>query len=165
MKSENLQYLETMKGLGIFMVAFWAVALLGFAQEDNTPATKADTVKVQSVVSDNQDDERIYEMVEVNARFPGGENECHKWLSQHLRYPDKCQKKGIEGRVIVSFVVNRDGSICDVKAVRSPHPALAKESVRVVKAMPKWEPAYQGNKRVRSRFNLPLMFILNKPRQ
>jgi len=108
-------------------------------------------------------DDRIYEIVEVNAQFPGGDTECYKWLSQNLKYPADCMEGGIQGRVIVSFVVNRDGSIVDVKAIRSPHPSLTKEAIRVVSSMPKWTPARQGNKIVRSRFSLPLMFKLNNP--
>ena len=84
-----------------------------------------------------------------------------KWLSEHIKYPSICQEQGVQGRVTVSFVVNRDGSIVDVKIVRTPDPNLAKEAERVVKEMPKWKPARQGNKSVRSRFNLPVMFRLN----
>ena len=84
-----------------------------------------------------------------------------KWLSEHIKYPSICQEQGVQGRVIVNFVVNKDGSIVDVKTVRSPDPNLTKEAERVVKMMPKWKPARQGNKTVRSRFTLPVMFRLN----
>jgi len=107
------------------------------------------------------DDDRIYEMVEENAQFPGGDAECFKWLSEHIKYPSICQEQGVQGRVMVAFVVNKDGSIVDVKTLRSPDPNLSKEAERVVKMMPKWKPARQGNKTVRSRFNLPVMFRLN----
>ena len=107
------------------------------------------------------DDDRIYEMVEENAQFPGGDAECFKWLSEHIKYPSICQEQGVQGRVIVNFVVNKDGSIVDVKTARSPDPNLTKEAERVVKMMPKWKPARQGNKTVRSRFTLPVMFRLN----
>ena len=107
------------------------------------------------------DDDRIYEMVEENAQFPGGEEACLKWLSEHIKYPSIAQEKGVQGRVILNFVVNRDGSIVDVKTLRSPDESLSKEAERVVKMMPKWKPARQGNKTVRSRFNLPVMFRLN----
>jgi protein TonB len=112
-------------------------------------------------VVEADDDDRIYEMVEENAMFPGGEEACFKWLSEHIKYPSICQEQGVQGRVIVAFVVNRDGSIVDVKTLRSPDPNLTKEAERVVKMMPKWKPARQGNKTVRSRFNLPVMFRLN----
>lgn len=112
-------------------------------------------------VVEADDDDRIYEMVEENAQFPGGDAECFKWLSEHIKYPSICVEQGVQGRVIVNFVVNRDGSIVDVKTVRSPDPNLTKEAERVVKLMPKWKPARQGNKTVRSRFTLPVMFRLS----
>ena len=107
------------------------------------------------------DDDRIYDIVETNAEFPGGQNECYKFLASQVKYPVKCMQEGIQGRVIVSFVVNRDGSIVEVKATKSPHPALSKEAERVISLMPKWKPAVQGGKTVRSRFNLPVMFRLS----
>ena len=100
----------------------------------------------------------IYPIPEVPAAFPG---DIHKWLSEHLKYPAICQAQNVQGRVIVSFVVNKDGSIEDVQTLRSPDPVLSKEAERVVLLMPKWTPARQGNKTVRSRFNLPVMFRLN----
>ena len=106
------------------------------------------------------DDDRIYDAVEENASFPGGDEECMKWLKKNIKYPSICQEQGVQGRVIVAFVVNRDGSIVDVKVVRSPDEHLSEEAMRVVKMMPKWKPARQGNKTVRSRFNLPVMFRL-----
>lgn len=111
-------------------------------------------------VVEEVDDDRIFDVVEENAQFPGGDAACLKWLSEHIKYPSICQEQGVQGRVIVSFVVNKDGSIVDVKTVRSPDPNLSKEAERVVKQMPKWKPARQGNKTVRSRFNLPVMFRL-----
>lgn len=107
------------------------------------------------------DDDRIFDIVEENAQFPGGDEACYKWLSEHIKYPSICQEQGVQGRVVVAFVVNRDGSIVDIKTVRTPDPNLAKEAERVVSEMPKWKPARQGNKTVRSRFNLPVMFRLN----
>jgi len=111
-------------------------------------------------VREESDDDRIFEVVEENAMFPGGEQECYKWLNDHIKYPAIAQEQGIQGRVFVQFVVNKDGSIVDVKVLRSPDPSLSKEAERVVKMMPKWKPARQGNKNVRSRFNLPVMFRL-----
>ena len=104
------------------------------------------------------DDDRIFDVVENNAQFPGGEDACYKWLSEQIMYPDSCQEHGIQGRVFVSFVVNTDGSVVEVKVMRSPDDNLSKEAERVVKLMPKWEPATRGKKPVRSRFNLPIMF-------
>ena len=112
-------------------------------------------------VVENYDDERIFETVEENAQFPGGDEACMKWLQEHIKYPQICIEQSVQGRVQVSFVVNRDGSIVDVKVLRSPDPNLSKEAERVVKMMPKWKPAKQNNKTVRSRFNLPVNFRLS----
>ena len=130
-----------------------------------TVGTGAPTAAVGPVaagpVVEAVDDDRIFDVVEQNAQFPGGDEACYKWLSEHIKYPSICQEQGIQGRVFVSFVVNKDGSIVDVKVMRSPDENLSKEAERVVKLMPKWKPARQGNKTVRSRFNLPVMFRLN----
>lgn len=103
----------------------------------------------------------IYNVVSENAEFPGGAMALSDWLSKNMKYPEECRKQGIQGRVVISFVVNKDGSIVDLETVRSPHPALAEEGLRVVKSMPKWKPAKEGGKVVRSRFNVPIMFRLD----
>ena len=124
-----------------------------------TPSAAVATGPVGPVVEE-VDDDRIFDVVEENAQFPGGDEACIKWLRDHIKYPSICQEQGVQGRVIVAFVVNKDGSIVDVKVLRSPDQHLSDEAVRVVKQMPKWKPARQGNRSVRSRFNLPVMFRL-----
>jgi TonB family protein len=105
-------------------------------------------------------DDKIYDIVEENAQFPGGDMAMYKWISEHLKYPEECKEKGIQGRVMVQFVVNKDGSIPDIKVLKSPHSLLSEEAVRVVKAMPKWTPAKDKGKVVRSHFRLPINFKL-----
>ena len=107
------------------------------------------------------DNDSIYNVVSENAEFPGGDMAASNWISKNMTYPEECRKQGIEGRVVIKFVVNKDGSIVDAEAVKSPHPALAEEGLRVVKSMPKWEPAKENGKVVRSRFNIPIMFWLD----
>ncbi len=133
----------------------------------------------------------IYNVVKERAKFPGGDPECFKFLSMNIRYPKLCQQFGVQGRVIISFVVEKDGSITEIKKLRGPGMELSEidvtsykeknpesteepkvgqdlgellyeEGVRVLKAMPKWEPAKDkdGNI-VRSRFNLPIQFRLS----
>ncbi len=130
----------------------------------STPGTGAASTAVATgpvgPVVEEVDDDRIFDVVEENAQFPGGDEACMKWLHDHIKYPSICQEQGVQGRVIVAFVVNKDGSIVDVKVLRSPDQHLSDEAVRVVKQMPKWKPARQGNRSVRSRFNLPVMFRL-----
>ena len=117
------------------------------------------TVPVEKQMVDENDS--IYNVVSENAEFPGGNMAASNWISKNMTYPEECRKQGIEGRVVIKFVVNKDGSIVDAEAVKSPHPALAEEGLRVVKSMPKWKPAKEGGKVVRSRFNIPIVFKLS----
>ena len=111
-------------------------------------------------VVEEVDENQIYDIVEENPRFPGGEEACMKWLSDNIKYPPICVEQGIQGRVYAQFVVNRDGSIVDIKIVRSPDPYLSKEAERVLNMMPKWSPGKQRGKPVRVKFSLPVMFRL-----
>ena len=103
----------------------------------------------------------VYDVVEVMPQFPGGQIAMMKYIMENMKYPEQAMKEGIQGRVTVRFIVEKDGSISDVKPVLSVHPLLNKEAVRVVKSMPKWTPGKQNGKPVRVRFNLPVMFKLN----
>ena len=105
-----------------------------------------------------KEENRIYEIVEENAKFPGGDEAYYEWLAQHIVYPDEAKAKGIRGQVFVQFVVEEDGTLSDVEAIRSPDPSLAQEAVRAFKEMPKWIPARSGGKAVRARFCRPIMF-------
>ncbi len=108
-----------------------------------------------------EEDHIIYEVVEKNASFPGGANALNAYLSKNMKYPKKAQEMGIQGIVYVQFVVDTDGSIIAPQVIRSPDPSLSKEALRIIKMMPKWEPASQGGKKVRSRFNAPIKFSLH----
>ena len=123
------------------------------------------TYNVKFVTHPTLGDDPIYDLVETNAQFPGGDEECIKWLSEHIQYPALCMEQGIQGRVIVKFVVNLDGSISDVETIRSPHPLLSKEAERVVKEMPKWTPAIIRGIPVRARFYQPVMFKINQTKR
>ena len=111
-------------------------------------------------VVEEVDENQIYDIVEENPRFPGGDEACMKWLSENIKYPPICVEQGIRGCVYAQFVVNKDGSIVDIKIVRSPDPYLSKEAERVLKMMPKWSPGKQRGKPVRVKFSLPVMFRL-----
>lgn len=107
------------------------------------------------------DEEKIYDKVDKNAEYPGGTEALMKFMMTNLKYPETCRKEGIQGRVVIKFVVNTDGSIVDMEEVRSPHADLTAEAMRIIKMMPKWTPATVGGKTIRSRFNLPVMFRLD----
>ena len=83
-----------------------------------------------------------------------------KWIEDNIRYPKDCIAEGVHGRVIVSFVVDKNGKISKIKVVRSPDDRLSKEAIRLVKSMPKWNPAIHEGKRVNSLYNFPVMFRL-----
>ena len=92
--------------------------------------------------------------------FPGGMRECMNFLGKNVKYPATAQEKGIQGRVIVQFVVNRDGSIVEPKVVRGVDPDLDKEALRVISIMPKWKPGKQKGEAVRVKYTIPVMFRL-----
>ena len=112
------------------------------------PAPKEDVVQ------------KVFDVVEQMPSFPGGNGALMSYLSSHLQYPVVAQENGVQGRVVVSFVVERDGSISDVKIARSIDPSLDKEAVRVVKSMPKWNPGKQNGSAVRVKYNVPVSFKL-----
>lgn len=97
---------------------------------------------------------------EVMAEYPGGVNAMMKFLTQTLKYPADCEKEGVEGRVILAFVVNEDGTITNMEAMRSPDNRLTTEAKRVVGLMPKWKPARNKGKVVKMKYTLPLTFRL-----
>ena len=104
---------------------------------------------------------RVYDVVEQMPSFPGGISGLMTYLNQNTRYPAVAQENGVRGRVVVSFVVGKDGHISDVTVLRSVDPSLDKEAIRVVRNMPRWTPGKQGGEPVRVRYNVPVSFRLN----
>lgn len=105
-------------------------------------------------------DDDVYEVVEKMPKFPGGGAELMKYLSSNIKYPVEAHKAGIQGRVVVSFVVNKDGTVKDAKIVRSVDKSIDAEALRVISAMPKWQPGYQDGKAVSVRYTVPVTFRL-----
>lgn len=103
---------------------------------------------------------RVFEIVEQMPAFPGGEPEMMKWLGENLNYPVIAQEAGIQGRVVVRFVVTKTGAVDEVKVLRGFDPACDKEAVRVVKSMPKWNPGRQNGEAVAVYYTLPVTFRL-----
>lgn len=103
---------------------------------------------------------KVFDVVEQMPSFPGGPSALMKYLSENTRYPVVAQENGVQGRVVVSFVVEKDGHITDVKVVRSVDPSLDKEAARVVKSMPSWIPGKQNGSAVRVKYNVPVSFKL-----
>lgn len=114
--------------------------------------------------NNNEDEDRIYVIVEENPRFPGGEEACMLWLAENIVYPETCVEQGIQGRVYAQFVIEKDGSLTNIKIVRSPHQDLSEEAIRVLADMPKWKPGIQRGKPVRAKYSLPVYFRLSVPK-
>lgn len=102
----------------------------------------------------------VYDVVEVMPQYPGGQIAMLKYIMENIKYPEQAMKEGIQGRVTVSFIVEKDGRVSNVRLLRSVQSSLDKEAVRVVKSMPKWSPGKQKGKPVRVRFIVPVMFKL-----
>ena len=116
---------------------------------------------VPEVVEEEEvEEQQIFQVVEEMPEFPGGMAECLKFLAKNIKYPTIAQENGVQGRVIVQFVVNQDGSIVDPVVVRSVDPYLDKEALRVIKMMPKWKPGKQRGKAVRVKYTVPVTFKL-----
>ncbi|MDE6369463.1 MAG: energy transducer TonB [Muribaculaceae bacterium] len=101
-------------------------------------------------------------MVEQQPEFPGGAQAMYKWLGDHINYPPVAAEEGVQGKVIVEFVVSKTGSIENVRVLRGRHPALDKEAIRVVKAMPKWNPGRNNGNAVKVTYTLPVTFKLQQ---
>ena len=128
-------------------------------EEKEIPVSEPEEVQEELPIEEPEEEE-IFQVVEEQASFPGGYGECLKWLQKNMDYPQIAQENGVQGQVVVRFVVNKDGSIVDPVVVRSVDPYLDKEALRVVKLMPKWNPGKQRGKAVRCMFTLPVRFRL-----
>lgn len=111
--------------------------------------------------STESDKEEVYQVVGQQPSFPGGREELFKYLTYNVKYPIDSTKNKIEGRVLVTFVVEHDGSISNVNVANSVYPSLDKESIRVVSGMPKWIPGKANGKTVRVKYTIPITFRLN----
>lgn len=109
----------------------------------------------------SKDDGRVFDVVEDQPRYPGGTNALMTYLRDNIKYPAEAAKAGIQGMVIVQFVVGKDGAVRDIKPVKSVSPELDAEAVRVVAAMPKWVPGYQRGEAVNVRYTLPVNFRMD----
>lgn len=103
---------------------------------------------------------KVFDVVEEMPSFPGGNGALMSYLASNIKYPVVAQENGVKGRVIVSFVVERDGSISDVRVARSVDPSLDREAQRVVKSMPRWKPGKQNGSAVRVKYTVPVVFRL-----
>ena len=138
-----------MKKLFAFLFSVIASITLAYAQSGSNES------------GTNEADETVYAVVEKMPEYPGGQQALFDYLKANVKYPEIARENGIQGRSLVQFVVNKDGSISDVQILRSGgDPSLDKEAVRVISAMPNWIPGKQGGKLIRVRYTVPVNFRL-----
>jgi len=113
------------------------------------------------IVEEEPQEEAPFMVVEDMPEFPGGTAALLEYLRKNIKYPAVCRENNIQGRVLIQFVVNKDGSIVDPEVVKSVNPYLDKEALRVISTMPKWTPGKQRGKPVRVKFTVPVNFKLN----
>ena len=137
-----------------------AIALLAMNSTAMRANVQKKVVKTTKATKKTSANDKVYEVCEQMPTFPGGDAALMKYLSENVKYPALAIKAQEQGRVVVSFTVEKDGAISDVKVARSVTPSLDAEAVRVVKAMPKWTPGKQGGEFVRVKYNVPVSFRL-----
>ncbi len=107
-----------------------------------------------------EEENKVFEVVEQMPSFPGGDAALMKYLQENTHYPTIAAENGVQGRVVVGFVVEKDGSITDVTVIKSQDPSLDREAARVVKSMPRWIPGKQNGSAVRVKYQVPVTFRL-----
>jgi len=136
------------------------------SEKKETNAVEPPAVEIQYLPptvegKETVDDNRVYDAVEEMPAFPGGQAAFMKYLSSNMKYPKDCQEAGIQGRVVVKFIVDKDGRVTNARVAKQVHPSLDKEALRVINSMPRWTPGKQKGKPVRVTYTVPLMFRLN----
>lgn len=137
---------------------------VGFANvignDESADVLRSKTLLVTEVVKPREEETKIFTVVEQMPSFPGGEAALMQYLSKNIKYPPFAEENNIQGRVICTFVVERDGSVTDIHIAKGVDPSLDKEAIRVVSGMPKWIPGRQNGQSVRVKYTLPVTFRL-----
>lgn len=144
-------------------MVFCLSAATGFSQniiEQRDIRAVKETVEDEQAKEGLVEEEKVFDVVENAPSFPGGQGALMSWLRDNMKYPAAAAKNGVEGRVIVQFVVGKDGSVSNVRVVKGVDPVLDKEAVRVMSAMPRWTPGMSGGRAVSVRYTLPVTFRL-----
>ena len=133
------------------------IALLSFGFMANAMAQHFD--EGEEVIEQSESD-KVFEVAEKMPSFPGGQDALFDFIEKNIKYPKGAEDYGIQGRVILTFIVKKDGSLSDVRVAKSVDPALDKEAVRLVKSMPKWSPGKEKGQFVNVKFTVPVTFRL-----
>ncbi len=129
-------------------------------EDVNRDRVVKEVVEVKPVEKPKEEGPLSVAMVEQKPSFPGGESAMYKWLLDNIIYPAAASEEGVQGKVTVQFIVEKDGSITHVQVVRGKHPALDAEAARVIRKMPRWTPGRNNGQPVRVTYHLPVQFKL-----
>ena len=149
----------------IYMIALMALVMVGCkpatnTEADSTTVTPQQEEPVYDLGPTQLADGEVANVADESPEFPGGMEALYKYLAENIHYPEQAKKDQIQGRVFITFVVEKDGSITDAKVVRGIGGGCDEEALRVVNAMPKWTPGKMRGEVVRVNFNLPITFKL-----
>ena len=115
-------------------------------------------VSANAYSQSDDSDNSVYAMVDERAQFPGGQNEMLKYLQENLQYPEAAKANNVHGRVFVKFIVERDGSLSDIKVMKGLGNGCDEEAIRLIQSMPKWKPGKNKGKEVRTSMTVPVNF-------
>ena len=151
------------KALAALPVA--ALLLMAGCQPANGEAVEQEEIPFEATNVDESapldaNTDEVFKVVEVDPEFPGGEEALYKYLAENIKYPEKAKNNKVEGRVYITFVIEKDGTVSDAKVLRSVNEELDAEALRVINAMPKWKPGTQRGVPVRVQYNIPISFKL-----
>ncbi|MBV8389555.1 MAG: energy transducer TonB [Mucilaginibacter sp.] len=154
-KSQKSALLKYLLSLPLFVL----MLILSSATVNNTTSNKTNNLS-ETVIPPQQKDTRIFTEVEQAPEFQGGIDKFYKFLGQNIKYPAVAKEKKVEGKVFVSFIVEKDGSLSNIKVLKEPGSGCGNEALRVMKLSPKWKPGVQNGHKVRVQYTLPITFAL-----
>lgn len=146
------------KSLYVLPLGGFVLALFACVDGKKPTVEESQSVGTREMTVKEQPDDSVASYVDPS--FPGGDVACMKWLSENVKYPAEAVEKGIKGRVIVQFVVTKDGKITDAEVARSVDPLLDAEALRAIRSMPDWEPAQRDGQNIAVKYSLPIAFSL-----
>lgn len=160
MEEEKKAPTKTIIAVLIILIAAFFIYKVTRQKEVTAVVQKAETEQAKPTITHPILRDGIYDVIEKMPEYPGGEQGLMEFLSKHIEYPTAAQEKGIQGKVILGFVVSKRGKVEDVRILRSLDPSLDKEALRVVKLLGYWIPGEQDGKKVAVRYTLPVAFRL-----
>ena len=159
-KDEEVKEDQEMKSQDDLAETNTAIGAFTVEGNDETAEVKHVEEKIAEPEPVKEEETKVFDVVEQMPSFPGGPSALMQYLNSNIKYPVVAEENGVQGRVVCTFVVEKDGSITDVRVVKSVDPSLDKEAMRVVKSMPKWIPGKQNGSAVRVKYTVPVTFRL-----